>query len=401
MKEIRALTTLRALAALLVFLYHYQALYVDEARAAGRELWDPLLNVWRSGAVGVSIFFVLSGFLITRLYYDRFAAGSVTLREYFVKRIARIWPLFMAFAFLQHVAMAFFGERPAASWLVTLSMTQGFFWDLRYRGLPTAWSLTIEESFYALAPLLFAGVAAFALRGAKPAARGAANAAAHLSRRDWIALLAVLAGAALAIGGAGVGVMSFVLAKGWTPFGFMADPEHVLHATIAGRFPEFAIGMTCAFLHRDGWPERVLRGRRATIAALSAFLGIALMMAVKDAAARADWMALGLGASLAVAFLAGLLILALTREDQPVSRALAHPFGVYLGKVSYGFYLIQTSLLAAPIVALAERLGPARLVAEYVLMNGVCALFFELLERPARREIVRRWSGGRLGDAAG
>lgn len=401
MKEIRALTTLRALAALLVFLYHYQALYVDEARAAGRELWDPLLNVWRSGAVGVSIFFVLSGFLITRLYYDRFAAGSVTLREYFVKRIARIWPLFLAFAFLQHVAMAFFGERPAASWLVTLSMTQGFFWDLRYRGLPTAWSLTIEESFYALAPLLFAGVAAFALRGAKPAARGAANAAPHLARRDWIALLSVLAGATLAIGGAGVALMSFVLAKGWTPFGFMADPEHVLHATIAGRFPEFAIGMTCAFLHRDGWPERVLRGRRATVAVLAAFLGIAVMMAVKDAAARADWMALGLGASLAVAFLAGLLILALTREDQPVSRALAHPAGVYLGKVSYGFYLIQTSLLAAPIVALAERLGPARLVAEYVLMNGVCALFFELLERPARREIVRRWSGGRLGDAAG
>jgi peptidoglycan/LPS O-acetylase OafA/YrhL len=74
--------------------------------------------------------------------------------------------------------------------------------------------------------------------------------------------------------------------------------------------------------------------------------------------------------------------------------------GVYLGKVSYGFYLIQTSLLAAPLVVFAERLGPVRLLAEYALMNGVCALFYELLERPARREIVRRWSGGQLGDAA-
>jgi len=392
MKEIRALTTLRALAALLVFLYHYEALYVDEAREAGRALWDPLLNVWRSGSVGVSIFFVLSGFLITRLYYDRFAAGSVTLREYFVKRIARIWPLFLGFAFLQHVAMAFFGERPQASWLVTLSMTQGFFWDLRYRGLPTAWSLTIEESFYALAPLLFAALAAFPLRDVKPGA--------SLERRDWVALLATLAVATAAIGGAGVLVMGAVQAKGWTPFGFMADPEHVLHATLAGRFPEFAIGMTCAFLHRDGWPERALRGRRASSAAAAAFAGIALMMAVKDAAARADLMLLGLGASLAAACLAGLLILALTREDQPISRLLAHPLGVYLGKVSYGFYLIQTSLLAAPIVAFAEHLGPLRLLAEYALMNGVCALSFELLERPARREIVRRWSGGRLGDAA-
>lgn len=392
MKEIRALTTLRALAALLVFLYHYEALWVDEARAAGHSAWDPLVSVWRSGAVGVSIFFVLSGFLITRLYYDRFAAGAVTLREYFVKRIARIWPLFLAFGFLQHVGMIFFGEGPQASWLVTMSMTQGFFWDLRYRGLPTAWSLTIEESFYAIAPLLFAAIASLALRRAPSPAR--------LVRRDWIALLAVLAGATVVLGVAGALVMATVVAKGWTPFGFMADPEHVLHATIAGRFPEFAIGMTCAFLHRDGWPERALAGSRATTAALASFFGIAVMMAVKDAASRADSLALGLGASLAVALLAGLLILALTREDQPVSRALSHPLGVYLGKVSYGFYLIQTSLLVAPIVGVAEHMGPLRLVAEYALMNGVCAFFYERLERPARREIVRRWSGGQLGDAA-
>jgi peptidoglycan/LPS O-acetylase OafA/YrhL len=393
MKEIRALTTLRALAALLVFLYHYEALYVDEAREAGRMLWDPLVPVWRSGAVGVSIFFVLSGFLITRLYYDRFAAGAVTLREYFVKRIARIWPLFLAFALLQHAGLLVFGERPQWSWLVTCSMTQGFFWDLRYRGLPTAWSLTIEETFYALAPLLFAALAALGV--------GAAGPRAGLQPRERNRLVAVLAGATLALGALGFGLMLFVRAKGWTPYGFMADPEHVLHATIAGRFPEFAIGMACAFAHRDGWPERVLRGARATQAALGAFLGIALMMALKDYASRTGWLALGLASSLAVACLAGLLILALTREDEPVSRALSHPLGVYLGKVSYGFYLIQTSLLAAPFIGIAEKLGPGRLVAEYVLLNLVCAAFYEKLERPARREIVRRWSGGTLGDAAG
>jgi peptidoglycan/LPS O-acetylase OafA/YrhL len=174
----------------------------------------------------------------------------------------------------------------------------------------------------------------------------------------------------------------------------------VLHATLAGRFTEFAIGMVCAFLHRDRWPERALAGNRATRAALGGLAGLAVMMAVKDSAARIDSLAFGLLASLSVALLAGLLILALTREDEPVSRVFAHPLGVYLGKVSYGFYLIQTSLLAAPLVLFSEKLGPLRLLAEYALMNGVCALFYELLERPARREIVRRWSGGQLGDAA-
>lgn len=392
MKEIRSLTTLRAFAALLVFLYHYEALWVDGAREAGRSAWDPLVTVWRSGAVGVSIFFVLSGFLITRLYFDRFAAGAVRLREYFVKRIARIWPLFLAFALIQHAGMFMTGEPPQLSWLVTCSMTQGFFWDLRYRGLPTAWSLTIEESFYLFAPLLFAALAAVGLAATAPRE--------PLGRRDGTRLAAVLLAACAVLGAAGFGLMALLRAKGWTPYGFMADPEHVLHSTLAGRFPEFAIGVACAFLHRAGWPERGLKGARATFVALGCFAGIAVLMAVKDAASRGGGLALGLAASLGVAVLAGLLILALTREDAPVSRALSHPLGVYLGKVSYGFYLIQTSLLAAPLVGLAEHLGPVRLLAEYVLLNAVCAVFYELLERPARRTIVRRWSGAELGDAA-
>jgi peptidoglycan/LPS O-acetylase OafA/YrhL len=391
MKEIRAHTTLRALAALLVFLHHYEALYVDEARAAGRLLWDPLVPVWRSGGAGVSIFFVLAGFALTRRYYDRLAAGTVTLRQYLVEGAAHVWPLFLAFALLQHLGLLLFGEHPQWSWLVTLSMTQGFFWDLRYRGLPTAWMLTIQESFRLLAPALFAALAALGV--------GAAGPRAGLQPRERNRMLAVLAGATLALGALGLGLMEFVRARGWTPYGFMANPAHVLHATIAGRFPEFAIGVACAFAHRDGWPERVLRGVRATRAALGSALGILVMMAIEDYAARTGWRALGLASALAIAACAGLLVLALTREDQPVTRALAHPLGVYLGRISLGFYLIQTSVLAAPFVGIAERLGPARLAAEYVLLNLVCAAFHEKLELPARREILRRWSGRTRGAA--
>jgi len=168
MNEGKSLTTLRALAALLVFMYHYAYLHAPGHGADSGPDWLTLMPVWRCGQVGVSIFFVLSGFLITHIYYDGFATGRGSLRNFYVKRIARIWPLFLLFAAVQHGVWLVQGQHASASWLVTCSLTQGFFSDLRYSGLPTAWSLTIEENFYALAPLLYMVLAALALGPAGP-----------------------------------------------------------------------------------------------------------------------------------------------------------------------------------------------------------------------------------------
>ncbi len=113
--------------------------------------WIPFMPIWKQGQIGVSIFFVLSGFLITRIYFAALLTRQVSLREYFVKRVARIWPLFLLLAVVEHVAMLARGTRPDATWAVTLTMTQGFFLDLYNRGLPTAWSLTVEDHLEAFA----------------------------------------------------------------------------------------------------------------------------------------------------------------------------------------------------------------------------------------------------------
>src|SRR5262245_41113878 len=80
---IPALTSLRFLAALLVFLFHF-----------GPEggLWD---IVGGEGHVGVGVFFTLSGFLITARYGDRLARGG-SLKTYVLRRVARILPLYYA-----------------------------------------------------------------------------------------------------------------------------------------------------------------------------------------------------------------------------------------------------------------------------------------------------------------
>lgn len=389
MKEIRSLTSLRAFAAFLVFMFHYAWVYSPANRGvtdfAGE--WIPLELLWRQGNVGVSVFFVLSGFLISRIYFDPIAARTASLRLFFVKRVARIWPLFLVYGVIQHVVLVQQGETPGSGMWVTLTMTQGFFADLWHAGLPTAWSLTVEESFYAFAPLLYVivGAAAFVPAGEAP-------------DRRWWRLGAVLLGVTAGLVLVGEALGALARSEGWTWHGFLGSRWHVWHATLFGRMPEFAIGAFAAFLHRSGRVEAWFAGRRAVAVVIAGFVGGALCMAGKtfvvDAsgtAAQAATYVLAYG----ISGFTALLILGLTVEGSRLHRFLGWGPFVYLGKISYGFYLIQITVMIAPLVALTDRLGPARLPVLFVLTNLACAVSYELVEKPARSFIVSRWGGRR------
>ncbi len=387
MKEIKPLTSLRALAALLVFMYHYAWLFSPAKRGvafAGE--WIPMMPLWRQGQVGVSIFFVLSGFLITRIYFDKMATREIPLRLFYVKRIARIWPLFLAFALIEHTVHLIQGAHLTGSMLVTMSMTQGFFEQLRYSGLPTAWSLTIEENFYLLAPLIF--LALLHLTGENGRAAEPLTA-----RRLFRIVLSVGTLVALLL------ITGFALVRassglGWNWYGFMGSDHHMLHATLFGRFPEFALGVMAAFIHRGVNLEHLLRGRRADTAALLFFLAIGLSIWGKSAVEAYPTPAGRMTTYLlayTVAILSAGLVLALTVTGGWVSRLLGLPVFNFLGKISYGFYLIQLTVIMTPLVALTDRLGWARLPVLLILTNAICAFTYLALEKPARRTIVARW----------
>src|SRR5687767_10110373 len=77
--EIRPLTALRAIAALLVFLSHYSGLHYERAA-------QPWQSIIIEGHAGVTIFFVLSGFLITLRYLPDIQARQFSTYDYFLKR---------------------------------------------------------------------------------------------------------------------------------------------------------------------------------------------------------------------------------------------------------------------------------------------------------------------------
>jgi peptidoglycan/LPS O-acetylase OafA/YrhL len=113
------------------------------------------------GAVGVDIFFAISGFLITTLLLtERARTGSISLRGFYWRRAVRILPPFLAYlgvlALLDAAGLLTIVRR---DWLAALTYTANFVPDVTVP-LAHLWSLSVEEHFYLLWPLvlLVAGI---------------------------------------------------------------------------------------------------------------------------------------------------------------------------------------------------------------------------------------------------
>lgn len=117
------------------------------------------------GWVGVQLFFVLSGFLITGILLDT-QRSAHPLRDFFVRRVLRIFPLYYAVLIVAFVVLPALGVLPASLqfdiphqvWLWTyLSNWTAPFPDLASRTFPHFWSLALEEQFYLVWPFLLLG----------------------------------------------------------------------------------------------------------------------------------------------------------------------------------------------------------------------------------------------------
>ncbi|MEZ0238739.1 MAG: acyltransferase family protein [Methylophilaceae bacterium] len=158
MKQRNDIDGLRAVAVLPVVLFHYN-----------------FLKLMPGGFVGVDIFFVISGFLITRIIYDGIADGSYSIADFYYRRVRRIFPaLFAMFAFC--LVTAFLISFPndahdvghsvlASTFFVSnilFYLTSGYFDQAsEINPLLHTWSLSVEEQFYVLFPLVVFAIRKF------------------------------------------------------------------------------------------------------------------------------------------------------------------------------------------------------------------------------------------------
>jgi peptidoglycan/LPS O-acetylase OafA/YrhL len=166
---LRNLDSIRFIAALIVFMQHgFSGCYKFLPGQGGFLM--KVLSVFSTGGTGVSIFFVLSGFLITYLLISEYeVTGKVSLRNFYIRRMLRIWPLYFA------VVIFTFGIYPLLKSLIDVNnpLASRFIYHLTFLSnfdlihinrcchgsqalsQDITWSVSIEEQFYAFWPLIF------------------------------------------------------------------------------------------------------------------------------------------------------------------------------------------------------------------------------------------------------
>lgn len=149
MKYIKQLDAVRAIAILLVIIYH----------------WIPsssFINRLPNGALGVDIFFVLSGFLITAILFSNRVIAETSgqsnasiLKNFYFRRTLRIFPIYYITVFLLFIFQAKTLIDIRSSFIYYVTYTQNFYF-FKLQDWPGSlshlWSLAVEEQFYLLWP---------------------------------------------------------------------------------------------------------------------------------------------------------------------------------------------------------------------------------------------------------
>lgn len=151
----------RFLSFLIVFMLHGFAEVINNHEVNGFILTTLKIAIFQSGQLGVSFFFVLSGFLITYLIFaERIKIGKFDMKAFYIRRSLRIFPLYFAFMVLIFVILPLFIEIKLPNpyyYFFFLSNfdvinTNGAGIDI----LNISWSVSVEEQFYLAWAVLFA-----------------------------------------------------------------------------------------------------------------------------------------------------------------------------------------------------------------------------------------------------
>lgn len=305
--ELPALTGIRFYAAVFVFLSHVVIIPGMEKLSAGRLIFN-------AGVVGVSFFFVLSGFILTYNYADIFRDG-VSLANYkqFVwDRWTKIYPVQLA-TLLMVLPISISSPNLPLDWravpahLLLLqcwwpSSEPGF---NRFLNVPS-WSISCEWFFYLLAPL-----AMFCALG-----RG----------RRWVPVL-LTSGYICALG--------LILSRSHSDYSRL----YFVSWFAPSRFVEFLIGIFVARIFMT-----TARAKSTTLALLAQMAGLGLIVAGAMYRAQAPWPLWG---GLLYAPGSALLVFGLAQGRGFLATHLSHWWLERLGMASFSFYMVHAVVLRA------------------------------------------------------
>jgi peptidoglycan/LPS O-acetylase OafA/YrhL len=372
MPRFPVLDTLRAVGAFAVLTTHV-AFWSGEYTRHG--VWGAVLARLD---VGVSLFFVLSGFLLSYPYLARARSGRAApaLGPYLWKRALRIIPVYvltvvLALVFIDANRNASFGD-----WVSTLLLADVYVHPHLPQGLTQMWSLAVEVSFYLVLPLLMVAVTG--------------------ARRRWrpqrvVVLLAVMVAIAVL----------------WH-LQWASEVETISPGSPREWLPTylvwFAVGIFLALAHvaLDQWPGRLQRGLLG-LAALpgccwAAAAGLMLLAATPIAGPTmlaAPTQGEALTKNLIYAAIGALIVLpgVFGPEGSRFERVFSAAALRHLGHISYGIFCIHLPVLHLVMWVTGYELfrghGPQIWLLTVLISVGAAELIYRLVEKPAMR--LKRW----------
>jgi peptidoglycan/LPS O-acetylase OafA/YrhL len=373
---------LRALAVLAVVIYHFQPTALP------------------GGFLGVDLFFVISGYLITRLLLgeiDHF--GDLSIPEFYLRRARRLLPALLVLIGVVTLAGVFVwrdelpslrGGVPAslgyvANWWLIGDHQSYFVSSGRPPMLQHLWSLAIEEQFYLIWPLALTVLIGADLRRRRTTVLSSAR-------------LLLVAAVSIVLALASTAAMVMIAVRSDVPYG--ADSGRVYFGTDThsmGLLLGAAAG-ALAIRARFGIPKKVLRG-----AFLSDLLALAAGAALVWTMLRVDEFAPGLyrGGFLAVSALCMVLVAAVTRRHSLLGWLLDRRTLRWLGARSYAIYLWHWPIAVVTRPDLDIHAPALIVLGIRVLLTMLLAdLSYRLVERPIRQGgltgLARAWHVGNL-----
>jgi peptidoglycan/LPS O-acetylase OafA/YrhL len=304
----------------------------------------------RGGFVGVDIFFVISGYLISGIIISDLEAGRFTYLEFYRRRVRRIFPALIIVLFFT-LAASWFWLLPdefreaglqviagATSTANVLFWLQSGYFDPAAATKPLLhlWSLGVEEQFYLIWPLLLV--------------------TSYKRRRNLLTPILVIT--------VGSFICNIVTVR--------AHPSAAFYLPM-GRMWELGLGALLA-----QWAPKMLDRRRVStpLSLLGMLLIFAAILVIKPSYEYPGWLAL--------IPCAGTAMVIATRDAIPNRILLSRPVMVLTGRISYPLYLWHFVLLTLPRLASGEGLSREWRIAVVVASFILACLTYSIVEKRVR-----------------
>jgi peptidoglycan/LPS O-acetylase OafA/YrhL len=371
---------MRALAVIAVILYHTN-------------------NGWLPGGfIGVEVFFVISGYLITLLLIgEHEKSGRIDLKQFWGRRARRLLPaLFLMMALLMIYTAIFErdtlgklrGDVLAGTFYVTnwyqIWTGAGYTALLDFAPLRHLWSLAVEEQFYLVWPLIMVGLISLGRRRLPEISR-------------WLVLAAVLIAVVtgLLYHPGQLGTAEIAPEAFWTIGGHSVSKIDTLYLSTITRATGLLLGAALAMLWR---PVAVMRGplrNKGPLLDVVALAGLAALGALAwylhvQVDNRADpW--LFRGGFLVVDVATLMVIAAVTHRGAKAGAVIGLPLLAWIGTRSYGLYLYHWPIFQIIRGNSGAKLTPAEFALAMVLTVAITEASFRFLEMPVRRREAGQW----------